>query len=223
MQPMDNASCLLQSKNTRTKVYEYYSDIKSYPKRYPEAYGNITEIKDLADTLEVQMLLNINFADEKYSSDVQVTARYTFIPQQELRYEVIDGYGKVKIRNSITIKEPSNHAIKRGYLCEVEVNHLPLDIICIEPHGLENTDPIYDEYVRKGVYLQTQDHIYLEWDTSLQEIVTKCPKCGESSLEYTGPSETIGYKKTLEFKCDKCGATFKGISLGSSDGLDFHD
>jgi len=166
------------------------------------------------------MFLRINFTDPKFSNSVRVTARYALSPH-EIRYEVIDGHGKGRIKNSIGIKEPSNHAIQQGCKCEIEVNHLPLDIINVGPHGLEESDPMYEEYYRKGLYLQTQDQIYLEGNSSLQKIVTKCPKCGSDSLALTGPIETVGGKRTLTFECKRCDMKASSLSVGKSDGLDF--
>ncbi|MGH9926387.1 MAG: hypothetical protein ACRD5B_13535, partial [Nitrososphaeraceae archaeon] len=67
----------VQSKNTRAKAYEYYSNIMAYPQRYREVYGNIKEKSRSSDTLEVEMLLWLSFPGEKTSDSVQVTATYT--------------------------------------------------------------------------------------------------------------------------------------------------
>jgi hypothetical protein len=163
---MGNPQYFLQSKNTRARAYEYYSDIVSYPQRYPEIYAYVKELNRSTNSLDVDTFLKINFADDQYSNSVRVTTRYTLLPQSEIRYEVIDGYGKGRIKNSITIKVPNNQVIQQGFKCEIEVNHLPLDIMSIETHGLEETDPMYEEYIRKGLYLKIQDHIYLEGNRS---------------------------------------------------------
>jgi len=212
---MDNAY-LLQSKSDKAKVYQYYSDILSYHNRYPNVYHEIKVISKLNNTLDAEIILLINFADEQYSGDVKVTARYTFDPPSEVRYEVIDGYGRGRINNSISIKEPNNHASSQGFLCEVDVNHLPLDIMSLEPHGLEETDPMYKEYLQKGIYLQTQDQIYLEGNESLQEALTKCPGCGSNNtLELTRRSEQVGNTTKREYKCSKCSKSVWGMSNGN--------
>ena len=170
---MGDSQYYVQSKNTKAKAYEYYSDIISYPQRYPEVYAYVKELNRSSNNLEVDTSLRINFANEQYSNSVRVTTRYTFSPQNEIRYEVIDGYGKGRIKNSINIKEPSNHAIQQGCKREIEVNHLPLDIISIESHGLEETDPMHEEYIRKGLYLKIQDHVYFEGNADLEEIIVQ--------------------------------------------------
>lgn len=203
------------SKNTRAKAYEYYSDVISYPQRYPDVYAYVKELNRSTDTFEVDMFLKLNFADNQYSNSVRVTVRYALSPPTEIIYRVIDGYGKGRIKNSITIKEPTNLAIQQGCKCEIEVNHLPMDILSPEPHGLEETDPMHAEYIGKGLYLQAQDQIYLEGNSSLQEFVTKCPRCAKNALEYTGLTEKIGNTVKREFKCGKCGYMFYGMSYGS--------
>jgi hypothetical protein len=134
----------MQSKNNVAKVYEYYKDIMSYPRRYPEVYGTVKEVdRPLDNTIDVEILLPL----EEPSKNNPFTTRFTFLPQNEIRYEVINGYGKGKIKNSVLIKEPSDHAIRTGCKCEAEVNHLPLDIMKHDPHALDTTNPFHMRYI----------------------------------------------------------------------------
>ncbi|MGH9926386.1 MAG: hypothetical protein ACRD5B_13530 [Nitrososphaeraceae archaeon] len=123
----------------------------------------------------------------------------------------------------ITIKEPSNHAVQQGCKCEIEVNHLPLDILSMQPHGLEANDSMYGQYNKKLEHLLRQDHLLLEGNKSLDE-VRDCPTCGaKDSVRPTGRGETTKNTRTIELECEKCGAKFKDMGYGSNDGLNLHD
>jgi hypothetical protein len=103
---MGNYLYRVLSEKTRAEAYEYYSDIISYPQRYPNIYAYVKELNRSTDTFEVDMFFKLNFADNQYSNSVRVTARYTLSLPTEIRYHVIDGYGKGRIKNSIIIKDP---------------------------------------------------------------------------------------------------------------------
>jgi len=210
---------LFQSKNDRARVYEYYRDIESYPLKYPTVYGEIKVVKPGLGDIDVK----IQPPGERISEDNQFTARFMFFPQNEIRYEVINGYGKGTIKNSIIIMEPSGDAIRRGYKCEVEVNHLPLDIIKFDLHWFEEPNPMSMSYHEMVMSLKFQDYIRLEGMQNLDE-VRDCPKCGEEkSVHRTdGRSETDRNKKTIWLQCEKCGKEFRDISIVTSDGLGLH-
>ncbi|MGH9988211.1 MAG: hypothetical protein ACRD8W_30110 [Nitrososphaeraceae archaeon] len=141
----------------------------------------------------------------------------------EIRYEVISGYGKGEIKKSILIKEPSDHAISIGCKCEVEMNHLPLDIMNLDPHALDTTNPLHRRYLEMVSYLSVQDQIHLEGKGNLDE-VRDCPKCeGVKSVRRTGKVEIIEGKKTIWLKCDICNETFRSISVQVNNHLEIHD
>jgi hypothetical protein len=199
---------LIQSKKDRAEAYKFYSAIESYPERYPSVYGNIKLVGNDSNSLEVKML-----APLERSSENELTARFTFVPQTEIKYEVTTGYGKGEIQNSIIIKEPSEHALKNGFKCEIEVNHLPLDIMGVDPGQIDADIPIHRRYLENISYLLEQDRAYLEGIESLGE-VRDCPSCGaKKSVGPIGTSGRTENTRTIKLLCLKCGKSFDENSI----------
>ena len=201
-------------------MYEYYRNVLSYPETYPAVYGTVREVnRPSEDTLDVEILAPL----EKPSETDQFITKFKFFPYNEIRYEVISGYGKGKIRKSILIKEPSDHAIRTGCECEVEVNHLPLDIMKLDPHALDATNHLHMRYIEMVSYLSTQDQIHLEGKGSLDE-VRDCPNCkGVKSVRRTGRVEMDKGKKTVWLQCDICNKTFRNISVQVSNHIEIRE
>jgi hypothetical protein len=115
---------------TQSEAYQYYSDIEKYPERYPWYYKTVDVIERTDSSLTAKMLLNIHLSIEE--DHAVVTAKYTFIPETEIRYEVISGRGQGIINNSIIIGGQDTIA-DETYKSAVEINHIPLDLLCYPP------------------------------------------------------------------------------------------
>jgi hypothetical protein len=206
---------------TQPEAYKYYSNIEKYPERYPQYYQNIAVTETTNDSLTAKMFLNINLSREE--DHAVVTAKYTFIPETEVRYEVISGPGQGIINNSIIIRGQDTVADK-SYKSAVEVNHIPLDLMCYPPpYFYAPEGEKYKEYVfspegdRLGAYQRMityfieQDLIPLERKTHWGgfKVGELCSKCKKGTLQMTGEKEKIENKTIDYLQCDYCGSDFK--------------
>jgi hypothetical protein len=146
------------------------------------------------------------------------------LPETEVRYEVISGRGQGIINNSIIIRGQDTVADKT-YNSAVEVNHIPLDLMCYPPpfvHGGEkykkyiffpNHENVYKDTM---TYLDEQDLIPLEKKTNWGgfKVGDLCNKCKEGHLQITGE---IYHPKTVFLICDSCGSRFKNYRIDDSD------
>ena len=175
------------------------------------------------DSLVAKMFLNVHLSiDEDHAN---VIARYTFIPGTEVRYEVTSGPGHGIIKNSIIIRGQDTVS-DIEYKSAVEVNHIPLDLLCYPPpyyhtpYGEKHKDYIFspgdrlDEYNRMITYFTEQDLVPLEkknWNRF--KIGDTCSKCKKGHLQMTGEREDTGIKKVDYFRCDYCGSEFRNQSI----------
>ena len=119
---------------TQSEAYKYYSEIEKYVERYPSYYQNI----EVIDRQENSLTAKIFERQSKYENGhVVVTVRYTFIPEKEIKYEVIDGPGHGIIKNSIFLSGQDSVGDKQVYKSTVEINHVPLDLMCYPPPLLQ--------------------------------------------------------------------------------------
>ena len=86
----------------QSEAYRYYSDIEKYPERYPWYYKTIDVIEKADNSLTVKMFLSIHLSVDV--DHANVTAKYTFVPETEISYEVISGPGEGIIKNAIVIR-----------------------------------------------------------------------------------------------------------------------
>jgi hypothetical protein len=199
-------------KVTQSEAYQYFSDIEKYTERYPWYYKTVDVIERADNGLTAKMFLNVHL-----SVDVDhalVTAKYTFVPETEVRYEVISGPGQGVIRNSIVIRRQDTVSEAKS---TVENNHIPLDLLCYPPpyiHGNENyifsPGDRLGEYQRMLSYFEEQDLIPLEkknWGGFRKGDI--CSKCKKGHLQLTGKKEDTGFKKIDYFQCDYCGSEFR--------------
>jgi len=211
---------------TQSEAYRHYSEIEKYPERYPRYYQNIQVIDRQVDSLTVKIFLNINLSIKM--DHVMVTVKYTFIPEKEIKYEVIDGPGHGIIKNSIFLSGQDSMGDKQVYKSTVEVNHVPLDLMCypppffnmpynekykhyaFSPHGKR-----YNEYERVLTYFMEQDLVPLEKKTNWGgfKIGDLCNKCKKGHLQMIGKREDTGTTKTDFVECDCCGSEFKNQRL----------
>jgi hypothetical protein len=171
------------------------------------------------DSLTAKIFLNINLSIEE--DPKVVTAKYTFFPETEIRYEVIGGPGQGIIKNSIIIKGPKG--VSADYKSAVEVNHIPLNLMCYPPpfirDGKNYKDYIYfprheNVYEDTMTYLMEQDLMPLEKKTTRFKVGDLCNKCKEGHLQMTGE---IYYPKTVFLRCDTCGSDFGNYRIDDSD------
>jgi len=138
------------------------------------------------NSLTVKIFLNIHLSiDVDHAS---VTAKYTFVPETEIRYEVISGPGEGIIKNAVVIRDEDTLADKT-YKSAVEINHIPLDLLCYpppymyEPEGEKYKDYIFSlgerlgEYQRMLRYFIEQDLVPLEKKGKRFEKDDLCSKC----------------------------------------------
>ena len=153
---------------TQSEAYQYYSEIEKYPERYPVYYKILDITERSNDSLIAKMFLNVHLSIEE--DHAVVTAKYTFIPETEIRYEVISGRGQGIINNSIIIRGQDTIPDKT-YNSVVEINHIPLDLMCYPPpyfRGGEKYNvyiycpPSESEYERMTNYFTEQDLVPLE-------------------------------------------------------------
>jgi hypothetical protein len=204
---------------TQSEAYQYYSDIEKYVERYPWYYKSIDVIERTDNGLTSKMFLNVHLSAEV--DHALVTTKYTFIPETEIRYEVISGPGQGIIKNSIIIRVQDTVADK-DYKSAAQVNHIPLDLLCYPPpylhapEGEKYKDYIFapgdrlGEYQRMLTYFMEQDLVPLErknWGGF--RIGDICGKCEKGHLQITGEKEDTGEKKVDYFRCDYCGSDFK--------------
>ena len=129
---------------TQSEAYRYYSDIKKYPERYPQYYQtvDVAERTDIGLTakmfLSVHLSMNVDHAN--------VTAKYTFVPETEIRYEIISGPGQGIIKNAIVTRGQDTLADKT-YKSAVEINHIPLDLLWYPPYIYEPEGEKYKDYI----------------------------------------------------------------------------
>jgi hypothetical protein len=192
----------------------------------------ITETK--GNTITAKIFLNINLSIE--IDHVVVTARYTLIPENEIKYEVINGLGEGIIRNSVVVRGRDTVGAKEVYSSAVDMNHIPLDLMCYPPpfiFSLQNKNHnqyIFSpegerigEYQRMINYFVQQDSVALEKkDVEGFKIGQLCNKCKRGHLQMTGEREDTGIKKTDFFRCDYCGSEFKNIRAETSDGISLY-
>jgi ribosome-associated toxin RatA of RatAB toxin-antitoxin module len=87
---------------TQSESYQYSSDIEKYVERYPWYYKTIDVIERTDNGLTSKMFLNVHLSAKV--DHALVTTKYKFIPETEIRYEVIRGPGQGIIKNSIIIR-----------------------------------------------------------------------------------------------------------------------
>lgn len=175
---------------TQSEAYKYYIDIEKYPERYPRYYQTIDVIERTNDSLTTRMFLNVHLSIVQ--DHVKLKVKYTFIPEKEIRYEVIDGLGKGVIKNSLVIRGQDTVGDK-AYKSAVEVNRIPLDLMCYPPpyyympNGekydgyIFSPDDRLGEYERMITYFTEQDLIPLEkkinWGGfKIGELCNRCKK-----------------------------------------------
>ena len=216
---------------TQSEAYKYYSEIEKYVERYPSYYQNIEVIDRQENSLTAKIFLNVNLSMKM--DHVVVTVRYTFIPEKEIKYEVIDGPGHGIIKNSIFLSGQDSVGDKQVYKSTVEINHVPLDLMCylppyfnmpdnekykhyaFSPHGER-----YNEYERMLTYFTEQDLVPLErknWGGF--KIGDLCNKCKKGHLQMTGEREDTGTTKTHFLRCDNddCAAEFRNYRMDASN------
>ena len=87
---------------TQSEAYQYYSQIEKYPERYPRYYKVLRVLDRSENSLKAKMFLEVNLS--KKIEEVEVIVKYTFVPQSEIKYEIVKGIGEGIIKNSIVIK-----------------------------------------------------------------------------------------------------------------------
>lgn len=172
------------------------------------------------------MFLNVNLSIAQ--DHVRLKVKYTFIPEEEIRYEVIDGPGKGIIKNSLVIRGQDTVA-REDYRSAVEVNHVPLDLMCYpppyfyDPNGENYKHYIFSpgrarlgEYERMVTYFTEQDLIPLErkfhWGGF--KIGELCNRCKKGQLQMTAKKEDTGSYRADFLRCDYCDSEFKNQRIG---------
>jgi hypothetical protein len=199
-------------------AFEYYSNIEAYVERYPRYYGKIEVICRTADSITTRQFLNISL--DENNDHVNVVAKYTFFPEKEIKYEIMEGYGR-GIENSIVFLDQDQ--VGKPYKCSVKINHIPLDLMYYPPPRFE-TSRRRDEYDRMLDYFLEQDLVPLEgknWGG--WKIGQICTICQKGTLQMTGEREETGIKQTDFFRCDYCGHEFKNYKIETSSTIELHD
>jgi hypothetical protein len=201
-----------------SKAYEYYSDIEVYTQRYLRYYSKIDVVDRSNETISTRQFLNVSLDENQ--DHVNVDVKYTFFPLKEIQYE-IEGYGENVIKNSIRFR--NKDIVGKAYQCAVEINHVPLDIMCYPPHSIERDMVGYNEYARMIDYFTEQDLEPLENKRWRWKVEDSCIKCGKGTLQLTGEREDTGFRKIEYFKCDYCASPFKNQRIETCDTLVFDD
>jgi hypothetical protein len=192
-------------------AYRYYSDIELYTTRYGRYYGTIEVLDRTPNTLTARMFVHISLSKDIQHENVEV--RYTFIPQKEIRYQIVQG-DKLNIENATILRSLEDVGDKQPYKSAVEMNNVPLDIMCYPPHSMSLSDEKYSEYQRMIMYFVEQDIVHLEkknWEG--WKIGQVCPKCNKGHLQRRGKKEETRTTSTDFFHCDYCGWQFRGYRL----------
>ncbi len=202
---------------TQSEAYQYFSDIEKYPERYPQYYQTIDVVERTDNSLTAKMFLNVNLSIEE--DHANIIAKFTFKPETEIRYEVTSGPGQGIIKNAIIIRGQDTLGDK-AYKSAVEMNHIPLDLLCYPPpYMYEPEDEKYKDYIispgeRLGeyqkmlTYFMEQDLVPLEKKGKRFEIDDLCNKCKKGHLQFYGKKEEYDIRKEVYFRCDYCGSEF---------------
>jgi hypothetical protein len=204
---------------SKQRAYEYFSDIESYPQRYPDYCKKIEILEKSENCITTKEFWNIMIQED--IDHVVLTVKYTFLPPEEIQYEIIDGYDKaIGVRNHILIRESKDERLF------VDYNNVFLDVICFPPHRIQYGHHYFRDYHDKIHYFTIKDCIHLEKKPMEPfkegELCSKCKKGHlEKSTKKEDFSENNFRRRTDIWICDTCGQEFKHYMVDTSDEISF--
>src|SRR5260370_32356611 len=101
-----------------SKVFDYYSQIEKYPERYPTYCIKVDIVKKNENSLVTKEIWNVTVGELDH---ITVKVKYTLRPSNEIKFEILEGYGQGSI-NGIVLIESNNG------LVGVSLAWVPLEI-----------------------------------------------------------------------------------------------
>lgn len=194
-----------------SKVFDYYKQIEEYPERYPKYCIRIDVLEKKENFLITSEMWNAVLGDLEY---MKIKVKYIFTPYTEIKFEILDGYGKGNVNGIIL-----NEALKNNV--GARLAWTPLEAIELMYGENEPT-------------LTTMAQYFNRRDVEIYEgrqVETKsgdpCPSCKVGKIFPTGK-----YEKTTKeneshsdrkFKCDKCGEIITHHEIGIQDKINIKD
>jgi hypothetical protein len=193
-----------------SKVFQYYSEVELYPKRYPEYCEKVEKIEEL-DTNNFKTREVWHLGISNGISHFVVFLKYTLTPPTSILYEVTDStYEKLKgIKNGIVLEESENNHTSMDY------NNVLLDALSFPPHS--TTSYRYEELL---TYFPAKNSFGIHYGISSPfKKGQLCGKCRKGRLQ--GPItkedlEVKGFKEKIQFwECDYCHCRYYGYGVES--------
>jgi hypothetical protein len=206
---MDHYSKVLEA--SVDKSYHYFCEFEKYPDRYKKYCQRLEIINRTENTVTTEEIWNMTIGELAH---VKIKVKYTLLPNTEIRYEILDGYGK-GTKNSTVFTEVNGKTL-------ISAGLVPLDIFL---KFYKNTDPVYQ---RMAKYFVTEDSKLLEGKFDGFKVGDPCPKCESGYLIFIPKSEKSdnmkGQKREGEFfKCDRCNEEFSNFFLGFAETISVPD
>lgn len=189
-----------------SKAFQYYSDVKFYPRRYPDYCGKVDKTEESSNnTFRTRELWYIALSNE--IDHIVVNLSYTLSPPTSILYEVTDSsYEKLKgIKSGILFEEKENNQISMEY------NNILLDAVSFPPHTTSS-----DKYNELLTYFPIKDTFHIRYNMSSPfKKGQLCGKCLRGHLQAKRTAEKYqveGFKKRIDFwECDKCRFRYQGF------------
>lgn len=182
-------------KASLSKTFEYFSQFEKYPERYYK-YCSQLDILEKKDNVIVTREI-WNMTPNKDFDHVTIKVKYTLIPEKEIQYEVIDGFGTGIIKNKFTFEKRDE---------EFTLVEDPYVVLEIFAKFMKNDNHplllhMHDHFMWRNMKL-------LEGKQTGYETGDPCPHCNTGHLTYCPKKEITEEKNKLyeeeRFLCNKC-------------------
>jgi hypothetical protein len=192
-------------------AYRYFSDIKSYDKRYPRYCQRIDIVQESPEEILTTEFWNISL---DHSTDhIMLKMRYMFFPMEKICYGIVGDYAQ-GLKNCLFFEGEEDIP-----MTIISGSRPPLDIVSLPPANRKS-----ERYIEMLHYFRHQDRIYLE-NRQLGYIAGQlCPKCKRGQLLPSGQKEATRRdtperivkttNTTIEiFLCEYCGSRFNNTVI----------
>jgi len=178
-----------------SKVFDYYSQIDKYPERYPTYCMKVDIIEKNENCLVTKEIWNVTIGELDH---ITVKVKYTLKPNNEIKFEILEGYGQGCI-NGIVLTESDNG------LVGARLAWVPLEIIS-KVYGDE--DPLIADMAKYFNRRDVEDYEGKQVETKAGD---PCPFCKIGKLVPTGKFKELDkhdeYQSERSFQCDSCDKT----------------
>lgn len=193
------------------KTYEYFSDVKSSERRYPNYCQRIDIVQESPEELTTKEFWNLSI--DGTTDHIIIEIYYKLYPQEKICYEFIGNYAK-GFKNCIFFEGEENQPS-----CVIDGNLPLLEIASLPPNSKQS-----ELYLQISRYFKHQDTIHLE-NRFLGHVVGQlCGKCKKGHLLPSGQRENTRRDTperivkrtdvTIEsLLCDYCGSKFENTFI----------